>query len=108
MGISVFTVLGVMGLAIDLGRMYITKNEAQTFTDMTSLAAANELDGTDAGITTARNKVTSSTMQWNMSTQGFASPTVEFSLDGTNFEAAPVSGIGIQWVRVTVTLSNVG
>jgi len=46
--------LGAVGLAVDLGRMYIVKGEAQTFADSAALAAVLELDSTSAGITRAR------------------------------------------------------
>ena len=50
-------ILGMAGLAVDIGRMYITKSEAQSFTDSASFSAALQLDGTSAGITRAQNAV---------------------------------------------------
>src|SRR4051795_13634109 len=38
--LSIPFLLGVSGLAIDIGRMYITKTEAQAFVDSASLVAA--------------------------------------------------------------------
>ena len=40
--LSLPMLLGVCGLAIDIGRMYITKNEAQAFADSASLSAARQ------------------------------------------------------------------
>ena len=40
--------LGVTGLAIDIGRMYITKDEAQAFADSAALRAAQAV-GRDHG-----------------------------------------------------------
>jgi hypothetical protein len=42
--------LGVLGLAFDLGRMFVIKNELQAFCDSASLAAARNLDGTSSGL----------------------------------------------------------
>jgi len=53
-GSGAIVLLGAVGLAVDLGRMYIVKGEAQTFADSAALAAVLELDSTSAGITRAR------------------------------------------------------
>ena len=45
----------MMGLCTDLSRMYIAKNELQAFSDAAALAATRHLDGTDTGLTYARN-----------------------------------------------------
>src|SRR5206468_655367 len=78
MGVSIVVLLGVLGLAIDLGRTFIVKNEAQAFTDAAALAAVARLNGTVAGITAAQSAVTDSTNTWNFSTQPFTSVTTEF------------------------------
>ncbi|MBI5281527.1 MAG: hypothetical protein HY858_07595 [Candidatus Solibacter usitatus] len=41
---------GVLGLAFDCGRMFIIKNELQTFCDSAALASARNLDGTRTGV----------------------------------------------------------
>ncbi|MBI5086223.1 MAG: Tad domain-containing protein [Acidobacteria bacterium] len=41
---------GVLGLAFDCGRMFIIKNELQTFCDSAALASARNLDGTKTGV----------------------------------------------------------
>ena len=41
--------IGVLALCVDLGRMYIAKNELQAYSDAAALSANRELDGTDAG-----------------------------------------------------------
>src|SRR6266849_3472741 len=51
---------GMAGLAIDIGRMYITKNEAQGYADAAALAAAQQLDGTASGLTNADSAVSAS------------------------------------------------
>ncbi len=41
---------GMLGLAFDLGRMFIVKNELQTFVDASAIAACRQMDGTQTGI----------------------------------------------------------
>ncbi len=45
--------LASMGLAVDVGRLFIVKNELQTFADASAIAACQQLDGTLTGITEA-------------------------------------------------------
>lgn len=51
--------LGMLGLAFDCGRMFIVKNELQTFCDSAAIASVRSLDGTRSGVglahTTALN-----------------------------------------------------
>ena len=57
----------MLGLALDLGRVYIAKNETQSFTDTAALAAALALN--DANFTAAKDAVTGNTKnRWNMAT----------------------------------------
>ena len=49
------------GLALDLGRVYIAKNETQSFTDTAALAAALALN--DANLTAAKDAVVIDTTQ---------------------------------------------
>src|SRR5258706_14347131 len=85
MGVSVVVLFGMLGLAIDLGRAFIAKNEAQAFTDAAALAAASKLNGTSAGVTAANSAVTNSTNKWNFASSSFASVTTEFSADKTTW-----------------------
>ena len=86
---------GMAGLAIDLGRMYITKNEAQTYADAASVAAAMQLDGTSAGLTRADTAVASQVNKWNFATTAFSGTVTEYSADGTSGWTAS----GTLWVR---------
>jgi Flp pilus assembly protein TadG len=47
--------LGFMGIALDLGRLFIVKTELQTAMDSCALAAAQELDGQASALTRARS-----------------------------------------------------
>src|ERR1051325_3243861 len=49
MSVSMLLLMAVMGLAFDLGRIYIARNEAQVFTDAAAMAGAANLDGTPGG-----------------------------------------------------------
>ncbi len=52
--LTVFVIIGLAGLAIDLCRIYITQNELQNFTDSGAIWAVSRLDGTNPGIAAAR------------------------------------------------------
>src|SRR5882724_7580762 len=74
---------GAAGLAVDIGRMYITKNEAQTYADAAAISAAVELDGTVNGLTRADSAVAASTNTWNFATTPFTGTVTEYSATGT-------------------------
>ena len=46
MAVAAIALIGVLGLAVDLGHMFISKNETQAYCDSAALAAALALDGT--------------------------------------------------------------
>ena len=48
--LALSVMLGMFGLAFDMGRMFIVKNELQTFVDSSTMAAVNKLDGTKTGL----------------------------------------------------------
>jgi hypothetical protein len=105
-------IFGAAGLAIDIGRVYIAKNEAQSFADSAALYGALEIDGTSDGLTAAENKVTNSVQKWNFNTTAFSGTTTEFSADGTTGWAVRTSitngnAKNMKYIRVTPTISNV-
>src|SRR5882724_4797209 len=81
--VSAIMLFGMAGLAIDIGRMYITKNEAHGYADGAALAAARKLDGTAGGLTAADNAVSASTNKWNFATAAFSGTVVEYSANGS-------------------------
>src|SRR5713101_8492092 len=89
MAASMFLLLAVMGLAFDLGRVYIARNEAQVFTDAAAMTAAARLDGTPAGLTTAREDVAHLPIRWNLGTEDFRGVVIEFSADQSYWEKDP-------------------
>jgi Flp pilus assembly protein TadG len=103
---------GMAGLAIDLGRMYVTKNEAQSFADSAALYAAQQLDGTTAGVANADSAVAKNPNGWNFGTTAFTGTIVEYSADGlTNWQTSDkvtaAAAVNIRYVRVTPVVNNV-
>src|SRR6478672_4011619 len=76
---SAMALVVVIGLSVDIGRMYISKNETQAYVDAAALAAALQLDGTTTGITRANDAATNMSAAWNFSSTVLTNPTVEFS-----------------------------
>ena len=102
---SAIALVGVLGMAVDIGRMFITKNETQAFCDAAALAATLELNGTTAGITNAQTAVTNSVNKWNLDTAAVASPTVTFSIASTGpWVSNPSPAIGYLYTRVAATV----
>jgi hypothetical protein len=52
-GISIFVLVGMIGLALDSGQMFVNKTELQNAADACALAAARELDGNADALTRA-------------------------------------------------------
>jgi len=52
-GISIFVLIGMIGLALDLGRMFVIKTELQNAAEACALAAARELNGQSDALTRA-------------------------------------------------------
>jgi hypothetical protein len=92
--------LGALGIAFDLGRAFIVKNEAQAFTDSAALSATIRLNGTAAGITAAKAAVTADANKWMMNTKTFTSVTTEFSADKATWAANPANPANMRFVRV--------
>src|SRR5438128_12409524 len=107
--ICAVALFGAAGLAVDIGRMYITKNEAQTYSDAAAVSATIELDGTADGLRRADGAVRASTNAWNFATTFFKGTVTEYSADGltgwaTSATAAPATS---RYARVTATVDNV-
>jgi Flp pilus assembly protein TadG len=104
---SMFVLLGMLGLAVDLGRVYIVKNEAQAYTDTMAIAAARNLDGKQSGIDAANTEVANSVDKWNFGTQAFGSSirTVDFGTSSTGpWSTAPSGNLtNYRYVRVRAT-----
>jgi len=75
--------LGLAGLGIDIGRMYVIQSELQAFADAAALNAALRLDGTEHGITRARQAASElaagpHAMKWDLGSQPINDITVTF------------------------------
>src|SRR5262245_3137405 len=86
MGVCGTVMFGMLGLTTDLGRVYIAKNELQTFADAASIAGALKLDGTSAGLNKADSAAATgptgpsgAVNGWYFSTQTVASPTISYA-----------------------------
>ena len=93
---GLFMLVGMLGLAVDLGRVFIVKSEGQAFADFGAMAAARKLNGKSTGIDAARAEVADSTNKYLFGTTSFASGirTVEFATKtaGSSGSAACTSG----------------
>jgi Flp pilus assembly protein TadG len=52
-GLALFVMIGMVGLAIDVGRMFVYKSELQAFADNAAMAAITKMDGSQAGVQAA-------------------------------------------------------
>ena len=107
MSLSMFLILAVMGLAFDLGRIYIARNEAQVFTDAAALTAAAKLNGNSTGIAEARAAVARVPIRWNLGTQEFTGVVIEFSTDGAVWEKDPRDAAALRFARVTAPSNTI-
>jgi hypothetical protein len=102
--IAMTLLLGLAGLGIDIGRMYVIRAELQSFTDAAALSAAMELNGTDSGIARARSGAGRladgpHAMRWDMGTEAITNITTSFSSDNKIWQERPEQP-GVRFVRV--------
>lgn len=102
--------IAATGLAVDLGRVFVTKTELQRFADAAALAAAFELDGTSSGITDAINTAnngpgtTATRNRWNFETTNVPAPTVTFAQNPTGaWVTNPGNPAGYRFVRLQLS-----
>jgi Putative Flp pilus-assembly TadE/G-like len=100
----------MLGLAVDLGHLYIAKTELQGYADAASVAGAYALDGTSTGLTkattAAQGGLGTPANSWNFASQAVTSPLVTFASNFAGpFQSSPVSAAGIVYVRVSVSQS---
>src|SRR5688572_14014344 len=114
MGMSAFALCAACGLAFDVGRMYIVRNELQSLADSSALAATLRLDGTATGISRARAEVERmrTLNKWYLATRQAAEneTTVEFGLSPNGAAPAswsdnPGSGVNYSYTRVRVSVN---
>jgi len=103
-GICCVVLVGIVGLGVDLGRIYVAKNEAQAYADSAAVGAALALEGTLAGLDSSRAAVGANPNQWNMGTDSFTGTVTEFAQTSTGpWEGNPATAAGYQYVRVSAS-----
>ena len=107
MSVTMLLLLAMVGMAFDLGRVYIARNEAQVFTDSAAMTAASKLDGTSDGLARAREAVAKLPMRWNLGTQPFTGVVVEFSAGGSVWDRDPKDASAMNTARVTAPANGV-
>lgn len=80
LGTSLATLLGLVGLAVDVGRMYVVKSESQSFADAASFNAVAKLAITPGAYTAAASAAAQTPKKWEMGTRAFTSVTTTFSI----------------------------
>jgi uncharacterized membrane protein len=79
--------LGLAGLGIDIGRMYVIRSELQAFSDAAALNAALQLDDTEQGTARARQAASElatgpHAMKWDLGSQPITDITSSFVKNG--------------------------
>lgn len=107
---TLMIMLGVIGIAIDTARLYNRQVELQNIADAVALAAANELNGTSAGVTKAVTKASQAAeslmYQYHTLELTWSSTALKFSTsaaaDATWMDsgAASASASGISFAKV--------
>src|SRR6266478_1721103 len=107
-GVCSVALIAAAGLAVDIGRMYITKNEAQSYSDAAAVSAALKLNGTAYGLTQADAAVAASPNSWNFGTTAFGGTVTEYSANGlTGWQtSATANPATVAYARVTATVNN--
>jgi Flp pilus assembly protein TadG len=105
MAIASIALLGVLGMAVDIGRMFIAKTETQAYCDSAALAAALALDGTSTGISLAQTAVANSANTWNLNTTKVANPTLTFATSSSGpWSSNPSPATGYIYASVSATV----
>ena len=106
MALSTVAVLGVVGLAVDVGRLFVARNELQVYCDSAAIAAAAALDGTSAGIALASSAAIASPNKWNFGTTAVLNPLVTFSqAQAGPWLAAPNPAAGYTYAHVAAAVT---
>ena len=92
-------------MAVDLGRMFIAKNETQAYCDAAALAAALALNGASSGITAAQNAVANTKNAWNLDSAYITNYQVAFATGvGGPWDGNPNPAAGYTYARVQATV----
>lgn len=94
-GVAALLLVGALGMAVDVGRMFIVRSEAQNFVDSMALEAAAELDGTSEGLTRAANVPAASQQKYDLGRYKFQQVDVEFGM-AANGPWQPAGGASLR------------
>jgi hypothetical protein len=108
--VSLIGLLALLGLAIDVARIYVARGELQVFADEAAMAATFELDGTAAGISRARDVAAAgpgagnARNRWYFGTELVQNAQVQFAAaaGGPFYDMLPNPG-GYRFIKVRVT-----
>jgi len=96
------SVIAAVGLAVDLGLVYIAKSEGQAFADSAAITAALQLDGSTTGITDAVNAVSANGNRSNFGHTVFSGTVTDFAQTASGpWLTNPSPAIGYRFARVT-------
>jgi Flp pilus assembly protein TadG len=105
MALSAVALCGVLGMAVDIGRMFIAKNETQAYCDSAAIAALM-LDGTTNGIANAQTAVSNSANTWNLNTSTISNPTITFATSTSGpWSSNPNPANGYIYAKVSTTVN---
>lgn len=106
MAISATALVAVVGLALDIGRLYIAKNETQIYCDAAALAAVKQLNGLSSGITAATAAATAVNNSYNLNSTLASGSTITFanSAAGPWLAAGNVPGTPTGYMYAKVSL----
>ena len=91
--LSLVLLLGLSGLAIDVGRTYVAKSEAQSFADVAALNAVAQLALAPGAFAAARNAAKQSPKKWNFGSSAITDVVTTFGTSPTDsFIDSPPSG----------------
>ncbi len=103
---SALAIFGIIGLAVDIGRVYIARNETQIYTDAAALAGAAVLDGTSAGITAANNAAALTANSWNLNSTNPTTATLEFAQTSSGpWSTSPANPAGYIYAKARLPVT---
>ena len=106
MALSAVALCGVLGMAVDIGKMFIAKNETQAYCDSAAIAAALMLDGTTNGIANAQTAASNSANTWNLNTSTISSPTITFATSTSGpWSSNPNPATGYIYAKVSTIVN---
>ncbi len=107
MAVAAVALCGALGLAFDLGRMFIAKSETQAYSDAASLAAALKLNGTTDGISHAQEAAAKTSNAWNLDSTKVSNSQLDFATNISGpWDPNPNPAAGYRFARVRSTVPS--